>query len=85
MEKTVVIMLIVAACVSWIAYLVYTYHIFSLRLEANGDVYKNKYFRLQNAVVDFIGTLNDKFPGSTLEYNSKENTEEIRGNIKYKE
>ena len=87
MEKIVVIFIVASALIAWLSYLIYNYKI-------NGSmiiVYKKKYEdiagrykNLRNCVKDLIVDINIKLPGSTLEYRSDENTESIKGEIKYK-
>ena len=87
MEKIVVIFIVISALVAWISYLIYNYKI-------NGSmiiVYKKKYEDisgrykiLQDCVRDLILDINHKLPGSTVEYKCDENSEIIRGEIKYK-
>ena len=86
MEKIVVIFIVTSSLIAWISYLIYNYKI-------NGSmiiVYKKKYEDingryklLQECVRDLIVDINTKLPGSTLEYRSDENTESIKGEIKY--
>lgn len=87
MDKIVVIFIIVSALIAWIAYLIYNYNVSSSML----IVYKKKYediFRryrtLQDCVRDLILDINHKLPGSTVEYKCDENSEIIKGEIKYK-
>ena len=87
MEKIVVIFIVASALIAWLSYLIYNYKI-------NGSmiiVYKKKYedisgrYRtLQDCVRDLILDINHKLPGSTVEYKCTENSEMIRGEIKYK-
>ena len=87
MEKIVVIFIVASALISWVSYLIYNYKI-------NGSmiiVYKKKYEDisgrykiLQDCVRDLILDINHKLPGSTVEYKCDENSEIIRGEIKYK-
>ena len=87
MEKIVVIFIVTSVLIGWISYLIYNYKI-------NGSliiVYKKKYEdinsrykNLQECVRDLILDINNKLPGSTLEYKCDENNEIIKGEIKYK-
>ena len=87
MEKIVVIFIVASALIAWLSYLIYNYKI-------NGSmiiVYKKKYEDisgrykiLQDCVRDLILDINHKLPGSTVEYKCDENSEIIRGEIKYK-
>ena len=87
MDKIVVIFIIVSALIAWIAYLIYNYNVSSSML----IVYKKKYedisgrYRiLQDCVRDLILDINHKLPGSSVEYKCDENSEIIKGEIKYK-
>ena len=87
MDKTVVIFIVASALVSWISYLIYNYHINSSMIIVYKKKYEDiagRYKNLRNCVRDLIVDINTKLPGSTLEYRSDENTESIKGEIKYK-
>ena len=88
MDKVVVIFIICAGLAAWISYLVYNYNMNSnLHI-----VYKHKYDEvlkhyklLRECVHDLINDINHKLPGSSLSYDSDENNEIIKGEIKYEQ
>ena len=87
MDKIVVIFIIVSALIAWIAYLIYNYNVNSSMLIVYKKKYEDisgRYRRLQDCVKDLILDINHKLPGSTVEYKCTENSEIIRGEIKYK-
>lgn len=87
MDKIVVIFIIVSALIAWIAYLIYNYNVNSSMLIVYKKKYEDisgRYKTLQDCVRDLILDINHKFPGSTVEYKCDENSEIIRGEIKYK-
>ena len=87
MDKTVVIFIVASALIGWISYLIYNYHINSSMIIVYKKKYEDiagRYKNLRNCVKDLIVDINTKLPGSTLEYRSDENTESIKGEIKYK-
>lgn len=87
MDKIVVIFIIVSALIAWIAYLIYNYNVSSSMLIIYKKKYEDisrRYRTLQDCVRDLILDINHKLPGSTVEYKCDENSEIIRGEIKYK-
>lgn len=87
MDKIVVIFIIVSALIAWIAYLIYNYNVSSSMLIVYKKKYEDisgRYRTLQDCVRDLILDINHKLPGSTVEYKCDENSEIIRGEIKYK-
>ena len=87
MDKIVVIFIIVSALIAWIAYLIYNYNVSSSMLIVYKKKYEDisgRYKTLQDCVRDLILDINHKLPGSTVEYKCTENSEMIRGEIKYK-
>lgn len=87
MDKIVVIFIIVSALIAWIAYLIYNYNVNSSMLIVYKKKYEDisrRYRTLQDCVRDLILDINHKLPGSTIEYKCDENSEIIRGEIKYK-
>lgn len=87
MDKIVVIFIIVSALIAWIAYLIYNYNVNSSMLIVYKKKYEDisgRYRTLQDCVRDLILDINHKLPGSTVEYKCDENSEIIRGEIKYK-
>lgn len=87
MDKIVVIFIIVSALIAWIAYLIYNYNVNSSMLIVYKKKYEDisrRYRTLQDCVKDLILDINHKLPGSTVEYKCDENSEIIRGEIKYK-
>lgn len=87
MDKIVVIFIIVSALIAWIAYLIYNYNVRSSMLIVYKKKYEDisrRYRTLQDCVRDLILDINHKLPGSTVEYKCDENSEIIRGEIKYK-
>ena len=88
MDKIVVIFIIVSALIAWIAYLIYNYNVSSSMLIVYKKKYEDisgRYRTLQDCVRDLILDINHKLPGSTVEYKCDENSEIIRGEIKYKQ
>ena len=83
MDNSVIITVCVAALVAWIAWLAYNYAVFkkTIVIEANKDKYKARCNRLIGCIEDLIGTINKKFPNSTLKYIYKDNDDIIEGNI----
>ena len=87
MDKIVVIFIIVSALIAWIAYLIYNYNVSSSMLIVYKKKYEDisrRYRTLQDCIRDLILDINHKLPGSTVEYKCDENSEIIRGEIKYK-
>lgn len=87
MDKIVVIFIIVSALIAWIAYLIYNYNVSSSMLIVYKKKYEDisrRYRTLQDCVRDLILDINHKLPGSTVEYKCDENSEIIKGEIKYK-
>lgn len=87
MDKIVVIFIIVSSLIAWIAYLIYNYNVNSSMLIVYKKKYEDisrRYRTLQDCVRDLILDINHKLPGSTVEYKCDENSEIIRGEIKYK-
>ena len=87
MDKIVVIFIIVSALIAWIAYLIYNYNVNSSMLIVYKKKYEDisrRYRTLQDCVRDLILDINHKLPGSTVEYKCDENSEIIKGEIKYK-
>ena len=87
MDKIVVIFIIVSALIAWIAYLIYNYNVSSSMLIVYKKKYEDisgRYRTLQDCVRDLILDINHKLPGSTVEYKYDENSEIIKGEIKYK-
>lgn len=87
MEKIVVIFIVASALISWIAYLIYNYKINSSMIIVYKKKYEDisgRYKILQDCIRDLILDINNKLPGSTLEYKCDENNEIIKGEIKYK-
>ena len=87
MDKIVVIFIIVSALIALISYLIYNYNVNSSMLIVYKKKYEDisrRYRTLQDCVRDLILDINHKLPGSTVEYKCDENSEIIRGEIKYK-
>ena len=87
MEKIVVIFIVISALISWVSYLIYNYNVNSSMLIVYKKKYEDisgRYRRLQECTRDLILDINHKLPGSTVEYKCTENSEIIRGEIKYK-
>ena len=87
MEKIVVIFIVASALIAWLSYLIYNYNVSSSMLIVYKKKYEDisrRYRTLQDCVRDLILDINHKLPGSTVEYKCDENSEIIRGEIKYK-
>lgn len=87
MDKIVVIFIVASALIAWISYLIYNYNVNASMIIVYKKKYEDifeKYKLLQDCVRDLILDINNKLPGSTLEYKCDENNEIIRGEIKYK-
>ena len=87
MDKIVVIFVIASTLIGWISYLIYNYNVNSSMLIVYKKKYEDisgRYKILQDCVRDLILDINHKLPGSTVEYKCDENSEIIRGEIKYK-
>lgn len=84
MDNSVIITICVAALVAWIGWLAYNYAVFkkTMAIEVDKDKYKARCNRLIGCIEDLIGTINKKFPNSTLKYTYTENTDAIEGEIK---
>lgn len=85
MESSVIIILVCATLVAWIAYLIYNYAIFdkNISVEARVSYWKHRTSRIQNCVNDLINVIHNKFPKSTIQYIHNDAIDEIEGEIKY--
>lgn len=87
MDKIVIIVFICSMLIGWISYLVYLYNIntaVKVNYKVRYEETSTKYIRLQRTLIDFLDKINSKFPGSTLKYITTGSSEEIKGEIKYK-
>lgn len=84
MNDSVIITICITALVAWITWLAYNYAVFkkTMTIEVNKDKYKARCNRLISCIEDLVGTINKKFPNSTLKYTYGENTDVIEGEIK---
>lgn len=85
MEKSVIIVFLIVALMSWVAWLVYNYAVFNkqIAVEAKVDYWKSRTKRVQDCVRCLIDAIHDKFPKSTIEYRHNDEIDDITGEIKY--
>ena len=86
MDKTVIIIFIIALLIGWISYLCYNYYLACINIKQTNQVkyWKNRYENVQGCIEDLLDAIHDKFPKSTIKYlHNNEEIDRIEGEIKY--
>lgn len=91
MDKIVVIVIVVAMDIAWIAWLLYNYYIVGINIKENSNKneykelahsYKYKYKNAKLCIDDLIKSIKVNFPQSTIKYTvDKEGNQSIEGTI----
>ena len=86
MEKTVIIIFIIALLIGWISYLFYNYYLACINIKQANQVkyWKSRYENVQGCIEDLLDAIHEKFPKSTVKYlHNNEGIDRIEGEIKY--